>query len=341
MSRFARRLSNGLTSLKQRSRSDSQSSNSPTSSESTTQLPRSRSDTTSVPFPLGSPAPLETLSTGAATPSIHNLPHLAPEIWLQIVDLLPLEAIWPLRRTNRLFNAVAIYKAWQVFCTTEVGVRTYFDSEHEPLSHLSPSPEILTPIIPPVLSDLERDLRKEGKAIDDPFFRKTKRVTWTVKQELRSDCDDLRFTYRPFSIEITFSPTSVRRLRAGYKLEKPAHTKVPLQDFIKKEIWSVTEGKRGRKNSSASKSKFKLFRRGSGQKGFGAQWPVYKGAPLQWGLSYVGEYGLGINDNGNLAHQLDKLILKEVSLPVGQVVCALIDALKYEFPIEEEEVQES
>src|SRR5438045_9474238 len=66
-----------------------------------------------------------------------NLPIIPPELWLQIINFIPLENLWFIRGTCRLFNILALVRVWEIIRDSEVGVRTFFDSAHEPLSYTS------------------------------------------------------------------------------------------------------------------------------------------------------------------------------------------------------------
>src|SRR5208282_1498092 len=96
-------------------------------------------------------APSQTSQTADYDPD-STLPIIPPELWLQIIDFLPLETLWFIRRTCQLFNLLALVRAWELIGETEIGVRTFFDSEHEPLSYISLTPELLSPSIPKSLS---------------------------------------------------------------------------------------------------------------------------------------------------------------------------------------------
>lgn len=242
-----------------------------------------------------------------------DLPVIPPELWLQIIDFLPFESLWLVRRTCRLFQFLALVRAWELIRDTEVGVRTYFDSQHDPLSYISAAPQLLSPSIPKSLSmDLHRT------AIDDPVIRDSRKATWRVVEERQCDCQGLRFSYRPYTVEILF-PSNIR---AGYNVERPKQVCGPMKDLIRIESWSIGS------NPTSNSSKFAKFFSKSDRYG-SSPWPRYKGPTPEWNMDYVAEYGLGRNDDGELVHQLEQLMLREVTLPVTQVVCTFIDALKY------------
>src|SRR5271170_1003302 len=136
-------------------------------------------------------------------PQLSNLGVIPPEIWLQILDFVPLETLWFLRLTCQLFNKLAIVRAWQVIRDTKVGVRTFFDSEHDPLSYVSATFELLYPLLPQSISS---DLK--GTIIDDPVFVNTTVVTWRVSTEQPADCEEMRMSYRPLIVEIRFGTSA-------------------------------------------------------------------------------------------------------------------------------------
>ena len=263
-------------------------------------------------------SPSETSQQSDLMPS--NLRVIPPEIWLQILDFVPLEILWFLRPTCRLFNKLAIARAWQTIRGTEVGVRTFFDSEHEPLSYLSSTAELLHPSLPQSIS---LDIR--GKIFDDPVFINTTVATWRVSTEHPSDCEELRMSYRPLIVEIHFGAYT-----AGYSIDRPQPTYGRLEDFTRKEIWAS-----GLSTKSRSTKFAKLFSSKSSRR-TQFPWPIYKGLTPRWSIKYMAKYGYGRNDDGQVVSQLVNLTLLEVSLPVVQVVCTLIDALKYGAPVGQE-----
>jgi hypothetical protein len=250
-----------------------------------------------------------------------NVRALPPEIWLQIIQFVPLLDLWFLRPTCHLFNKLAIVRVWHLLRDTEVGVRTYFKSEHDPLSHESGSSELLYPALP---QNLSTDI--SGTIIDDPFFLNTTNATWRVSTERSSDCEQLRMSYRPFLVEIRFGSHG-----AGYHIEKPQPVRGKIKDFSRNEAWSVTPDSKSRSPKFAKLFSSKSSRRSQ------VPWPVYKGATPQWIVKYVANYGYGRNDEGKLVLELVKVTLLEVSLPVSQVVSTFIDALKYSDLISQEE----
>jgi len=249
-------------------------------------------------------------------PGPSDLPVIPPEIWLQILNFVPLEILWFIRPTCRLFNKLAIVRAWQTIRSTEVGVRTFFDSEHEPLSYVSPTSEILYPSLPQRIS---LDIR--GTVIDDPGFINTTVATWHVSTELASHCEELRMSYRPLIVEIHFGSYG-----AGYQIERPQAMHGPLKDFARQENWTTASNTKSRSPKFAKLFSFKSSSRTQ------VRWPIYKGSTPRWNIKYKAKYGYGRNDDGRVVSQLVNLTLLEVSLPVTQVVCTLIDALKYGDP---------
>jgi len=245
-----------------------------------------------------------------------NIRVIPPEIWLQILDFVPLEILWFLRPTCQLFNKLAIVRAWQTIRGTEVGVRTFFDSEHEPLSYLSAASELLYPALPESIS-----LDIKGTIIDDPVFINTTVVTWRVSTEQPSDCAELRMSYRPSIVEIRFGSYA-----AGYPIERSQPMHGPYKDFSRKETWvAISNAKSNIKSRSTKFGKiFSLKSRNRKD----PHWPIYKGPTPQWTVKYTAKYGYGRDDNGQIVSQLVALTLLEVSIPVTQVVCTLIDALK-------------
>lgn len=256
---------------------------------------------------------------------LSNLGIIPPEIWLQILDFVPFETLWFLRLTCQLFNKLAIVRAWQVIRDTKVGVRTFFDSEHDPLSYVSATSELLYPVLP---QNISSDIK--GTIIDDPVFVNTTMVTWRVSTEQPTDCEDMRMSYRPLIVEIRFGTST-----AGYRIERPQPMHGPFKDLSRKENWTaVSDRKSDPKFRSAKLGK--IFSSKSRSRSH-LHWPIYKGLPPRWIVQYLAKYGHGRNDNGQLVSQLVALTLIEVSLPVTQVVCTLIDALKYGDQIVEED----
>jgi hypothetical protein len=251
-----------------------------------------------------------------------NLPVIPPELWLQIVNFIPLEDLWFIRGTCRLFNTLALVRVWEMIRDSEVGVQTFFDSEHEPLSYTG-IPEIYSPVVP---KSLMIDPRLRRTAIDDPAITAVKKATWRVTEEQGRDCEDLRFSYRPVSLEIRFASS----IKAGYKLEQPIRKCGLFNELIRVETWSNLN------NSIVKPGKFmKRFSKRADRTQ--SPWPVYKGPQPEWNVIYMAEYELGRNDEGMWQHQLKELTHREVSLPIPQIVGAFIDALKYNHLIVEEE----
>jgi hypothetical protein len=244
----------------------------------------------------------------------NTLPIIPPELWLQIIEFLPLESLWFIRGTCQLFNLLALVRAWETIRETEVGVRTFFDSEHEPLSHVSLTPELLSPSLPKSLS-----LNVQRQNIEYPEIKNVRKATWRVVNENHCNYEDMRMSYRPFTVEIRF-PSNIR---AGYQLKRPELERGAPKDTIRAERWSVGH------NSKSNQSKLlKLFSSKNNVR-MQSPWPLYQGATPEWSVGYVAEYGVGRNDEGKLVHQLVTVTLREVSLPISQIVCTLIDALKY------------
>jgi hypothetical protein len=244
----------------------------------------------------------------------NTLPIIPPELWLQIIDFLPLESLWFIRGTCQLFNLLALVRAWEMIRETEVGVRTFFDSEHEPLSYITLSPELLSPSIPKSLS-----LNVQRQSIEYPGVKNIKRATWRVVNENHCDCDDMRMSYRPFTVEIRFASN----IRAGYQLKRPELERGAQKDMIRVERWSVGH------NSKSKQSKFsKLFLSKNNDR-TQSPWSLYQGVTPEWSMEYMARYGVGRSDDGKLVNQLVTVTLREVSLPISQIVCTLIDALKY------------
>src|SRR5579871_3788393 len=67
----------------------------------------------------------------------YDLPILPLELWIQIVNFVPLERLWLVRGTARLWNWIALVRAWHVAILTNISVSTYLKSEHTPLSYLA------------------------------------------------------------------------------------------------------------------------------------------------------------------------------------------------------------
>src|SRR5277367_51721 len=229
-----------------------------------------------------------------------NLRVIPPEIWLQILDFVPLEVLWFLRPTCHLFNKLAIVRAWHTVRSTEVGVQTFFDSEHEPLSYLSSTSELLYPALPQNIS-----LDIGGTVIDDPVFMNTTLVTWRVSTEKPSFCEDLRMSYRPLIVEIGFGAH-----RTGYQIEHPRPTHGLLKDFARKESWAIVS------NAKLWSTKFAKLFSSKNRNRTQFRWPVYKGPTQRWTIKYIARHGYGRNDNGQAVSQLVNLTLLEVSLPV-------------------------
>ena len=270
----------------------------------------------SIPSPVLEPPDRPTQAPQPPDVPPSNLQVLPPEIWLQILEFVPFERLWFLRGTCWLFNKLALVRAWQTIRDSEIGVKTSYNSEHEPLSYVSESSELLSPALPQsILSDLR------GTVIDDPVFTNTTMARWHVKAEHPADCEQLRMSYNPFMVEIRFGSFEAR-----YYIYRPRPTYGRLQDFARMETWSTVSNTKPRSGKVT-----KLFSSKSGTKDRN---PIYKGLTPLWGVQYMAKYGHGRNDEGRVVSQLVKVTLLEVSLPVTQVVCTFIDALNHSDPVE-------
>ena len=67
-------------------------------------------------------------------------------------------------------------------------------------------------------------MNPNGIILDDPVIKDMKNAIWRVVEEQQSNCEDLRMSYRPHTVEIRFSPD----VQAGYRIERPllAHGQV-------------------------------------------------------------------------------------------------------------------
>jgi hypothetical protein len=242
-----------------------------------------------------------------------DLPVLPPELWLRIIDFLPLENLWFIRRTCRLFHSLALIRVWHLIRDTEVGVLTSFESEHEPLSYISTTPQLLCPSLPATLS-----MNLHGTKLDDPVINNMKKVIWSVVETEESDCEDLRMSYQPHTVEIKFTAD----VRAVYRIERPLFVYGPLKDLVRKEAWSI------RPDTKSRSSKLSKFFSSNATNRETSQWSQCSGPTPEWIVEYAAEYGFGRNDDGNLVRQLKQISLQRVSLPVWQVIGTLIDACK-------------
>lgn len=242
-----------------------------------------------------------------------DLPVIPPELWLRIIDFVSLENLWFLRRTCRLFHSLALIRVWHLIHDTEVGVLTSFESEHQPLSYISTTPQLLYPSLPATLS-----MNLHGTTLDDPVINNMKKVIWRVVEKQESDCEDLRMSYQPHTLEIKFASD----VRAGYRIERPLFVHGPLKDLVRRETWST------RPDTKSRSSKLSKFFSSNATNREASQWPQHPGPTPEWIVEYAAEYGFGRNDDGNLVRQLKRISLQAVYLPVWQVIGTLIDARK-------------
>jgi hypothetical protein len=230
------------------------------------------------------------------------MPIVPPEIWLQIIDFIPFETLWVARRTSRLWNSQAILRAWEMIMGTELGVQTYIENEHKPLSFLQAFPEPLRLVIP-------EDL-KIKRQVTDPMSTLPSYVKWFVKERFILDGHDLRFSYYPAILTVKFGETQV-----VYNPNKPICVKGKLDDLSRKELW------RSSRTSSGAKLVRKWSRNGSSSA------TKNLGAMPDWSFLYIGIYTLA-PDEGRLVWQLDKITLQEVTLPVYHIISVWLAAEK-------------
>jgi F-box domain len=233
-------------------------------------------------------------------------PPLPPEVWIHIIDFLPFEILWALRRTSKLWNSLALVRVWHLVRDSEVAIWTYFDSEHKPLSYLTPIPQLLRPLIPEELQSNHALRIAPGLSLPD-------RVTWRVCEDLTTDCDSgLRFSYHPRNLEICF-PDAVS---AAYNIQTATRTNGRYSNLARTEQW---EGTKFPKTSKFSKFFWRKRSESSAS--------IRKGPQPEWVVQYRAQYTIDADDEGKLAVQLCELTLQEVSLPVLQIVRVWTDGL--------------
>jgi len=230
-----------------------------------------------------------------------NLPVIPPEIWLHILKFVSFGTLWYARGTARLWNSQAILRAWTTILDTEIGVQTYIENEHKPLSFLQANPEILKLVIPEEL--------KLTREISDAQTILPSYVKWFVKERFILDGTDLRFSYHPSIITVKLAED----LEMVYRPHKPTCVRGALEDLLRKEQWHV----------SAPSGEKKLLKRWTKN-------TVPIGRVPEWTLLYIGIYTLVPTEAGRLIWVVDKVTLQEVTLPIWQVIGIWEDARKQE-----------
>jgi len=137
-------------------------------------------------------------------------------------------------------------------------------------------------------------------------------ITWRPTQEAPLP-PGLRSSYSPFCLYAIFGGRP--DLRCGYRLDKLRRHYGPFRDAQRHETWY--------KKSRPRKIQ-KLLSTGDQDSPFHV-------APrrLDWKLKYISEFAFLTDRAGMNALQMKKLVLVEVSLPLYQIVCAWIDALRH------------
>lgn len=235
---------------------------------------------------------------------LRKLPVIPPEIWSHILGLLPIASLWRLRRTCRLFNVIAIVDAWQLFCDSEIAVRTFFKSVHNPLSHIGDVAEMLKPVIPPSLSSYPR-----LPSVNDSFQNDTEVVTWRIAEETKTDFHSMRYSYKPFSVEIRFGG----QILVQYEVGRLRQTRERFNNDFCTERFLV-------ESKIPILSKFFPSKRNKTKQ-------IYRFPMPDWGFTYIAQYGAGTNDDGELVRQLVGVTLQEVSLPISQIVRTFIEGI--------------
>jgi hypothetical protein len=241
-----------------------------------------------------------------------NLPVLPPELWIQIAKAVPFENLWLLRSISRLWNWVALIRAWQLIGNSEIALYTFFASEHTPLSYLSPIPEVLRPSIPASLQF------NQEPSIDDPAIPLLKTVTWQITEEKVTPCGGLRFSYFPHTLQIRFADD----IHVNYNVEDIDCIKGSYTQLSRTEVWS------GRNSLSTKKLAKKLFGRSRNIDERSTRNFLEGGAHPDWIVKYHAQYIIGLNDENDLAIQLDTVTLREVLLPLSQLARVWIDGLE-------------
>ena len=239
-------------------------------------------------------------------------PPLPPEIWTDIVHFIPFEQLWLVRGTARLWNWVALIRAWHLIVNSEIGVYTFFDSEYAPLSYLTPSPELLRPSIPaPIQSNII-------PAIEDANIPTLNTVVWRVAEPKGTSCEGLRFSYYPVKLEICFNGD----IGGKFDVRDSSLTKGPHKDLARMETWT------GQKKPAIKKLTKKIFTLKRDSASRTTRKFIEGGGRPDWVFKYYAQYNIGLNDDMQPAMQLKTLTMLEVSLPLSQVVRVWIDGLE-------------
>lgn len=232
----------------------------------------------------------------------HTLPDLPPEIWLLILECMPFDTLWLLRSTARPWNTIALSRAWELVSNSNLCVVTHnqIPTRGQPVRHH------LTHLVP---TDLNRVQMNRRLSVPDTIRLSTRTtIIWHAIDQSPLPTD-LQNNFQPQLLSISFGD-----LCGTYPMIKARRHYSRFCDFARSEIWFI-KSRPSKMSKFLSKSNIDTRR---------------IPRTLEWNITYISDFSLpppGLDLYR--AYQIQQVMLVEVSLPLIQIVCAYIDALRH------------